>query len=840
MCEEPTHLPQWFDHLVERFFPERRRKKKVDESGPKRFVDGYPFPSLTPRLLEASSAATLQWPRSEGGGRAWIRHSESLGVSPAEHQVRIREEGEEITELDGHQSGTRIIIPNYLDKLVEIAPGEVAEFRTGIEHLTFGQALDQAWSNLNTQSGPPRPYVPKHEVHIIPFEEWKNSELSMIEPLMPEDDWVLMYHNDGCKTLDEMYESLDSIPKEAKWSQRQIKKGRKLYPFYRREKEAHLEYLEHYKTDYEWELEYEKAMDNLRESSKDRSDWGTTVFSNDVPSSWHPNTVGFYTSQVEAILEPLKVRLITKGDAYGQWVGRFFQKGLWNYLQKYPQFRLTGRTIDLSELHGILLRERLLIPLILSKAGYSSETSERYLFSRKGPDGEDIDDSEWVSGDYSAATDGLNIQATKKVYEKPLEAQDYGHKLRQVLRSILYEQMIIYPVDPRSKEKPKARYEGSVFQRNGQLMGSIVSFPILCIVNFLAYWDTFEEYFQVEVDPTALPVLVNGDDILFRCNKEFYRLWLRKIDSVMFKLSLGKNYVHRSILMINSCMFRYSSRNGVDFFTEIPFFNVGILTGQSKVTGRENVKSKPLDALWKETLRGSSDPQRALRRFIHYNIRDVVTSTNSGEYNLFIPRWRGGLGLEPVDSFHITSFQRRLGTLIEERRRAQMKKGEYPHGLALGIVRQAESIVVKNKHFHRLIEVPYSYQGPFEDFVTTPIDDQIPSALLAENTFDPDVPEKVRFPRNLSVLREENTPRMSTSRLLEKEPRIYEVPYDPHHVLGVSVDKYIYWTPGHEEFQGFSGLSNLSSKGEMPERTPGVEGWRLMAHYLSEDVMGPD
>jgi hypothetical protein len=55
------------------------------------------------------------------------------------------------------------------------------------------------------------------------------------------------------------------------------------------------------------------------------------------------------------VLEPLKVRLITKGSAYPQWISRFFQKGLWDYLQKYPQFALTGRPMDASDLAGILL-----------------------------------------------------------------------------------------------------------------------------------------------------------------------------------------------------------------------------------------------------------------------------------------------------------------------------------------------------------------------------------------------------------------------------------------------------------------------------------------------------
>ena len=50
-----------------------------------------------------------------------------------------------------------------------------------------------------------------------------------------------------------------------------------------------------------------------------------------------------------------------------------------------------------------------------------------------------------------------------------------------------------------------------------------------------------------------MPVRVNGDDILFKCNDEFYHhYWKPAIDAIGFTLSAGKNYVSDKFLTVNS------------------------------------------------------------------------------------------------------------------------------------------------------------------------------------------------------------------------------------------------------------------------------------------------
>jgi len=269
---------------------------------------------------------------------------------------------------------------------------------------------------------------------------------------------------------------------------------------------------------------------------------------------------------VSAVLEPLKVRLITKGNSLRYWISRSYQKSLWEHLKKYPQFSPTNRPLGTIDFVSLLDREKHL----------------------------NLNFPNWVSGDYSAATDNLDIAFTKLAFEESLTHLHFDDdRYRAVLRSVLYEQTIHYPDSQNhwGDLEPLA-------QTTGQLMGSTLSFPILCSVNIVAYWAALEEYTNTTISLRDLPVLVNGDDILFRADDRLYALWLKHIDSVGFTLSLGKNYVHPTILTMNSQVFHY--HNGG--FTALPFLNTGLLTSQSKITGSTDAQSMPIWACYNNTI----------------------------------------------------------------------------------------------------------------------------------------------------------------------------------------------------------------------------------------------
>lgn len=318
---------------------------------------------------------------------------------------------------------------------------------------------------------------------------------------------------------------------------------------------------------------------------------------------------------VHAILEPLKVRLITKGSTMRQWVAGHMQKALWGHLQRFPQFVLTGRTLDRFILSDLLERER--------------------SVAKRVPPGLGDIFTDWISGDYAAATDTLDIRHTKAVFEMALLHVDWSPKHQDVLRSVLYEQTIHYPKDA----------QPAFVQRTGQLMGSVLSFPVLCIVNLVTYWVALEEFTGMEFDLSELPVLINGDDILFRACDPFYELWQEKSRAAGFELSLGKNYTHAHYFTVNSELWSCSD-GSPSTLTKHEFLNVGLLTGQSKITGRSNVAILPLWDLYNLVLKGAIDPVRAHRRFLHYHKHSISVTTSQGRFNIAAHKFKGGLGFE--------------------------------------------------------------------------------------------------------------------------------------------------------------------------------------------------
>ena len=412
-------------------------------------------------------------------------------------------------------------------------------------------------------------------------------------------------------------------------------------------------------------------------------------------------------AKVSEVLEPLKVRLVTKGPAHRYWASRQAQRNMLGQLQSHPQFTLTGKPLERSDLSSLLLRERSLGVKLGLKHLFDSEPN-------------------WVSGDYAAATDGLNINYTKAVFEDYLSKlicpqtynlRDYAvineryEKLKEVLRSVLYEHDLVYKVNLETglKKNPTC-----ITQGNGQLMGSTLSFPILCAINLATYWTALEKYLGTPVRKLDdLPVLINGDDILFRADDRLYSLWQGEIDKVGFKLSLGKNYTHKNYLTVNSELYHFDPC--LESFSKLGYLNAGLLTGQSKLTGRKNVRILPLWDLWNKVHEGAHNPQRAMRRFIHYNQTGIRRITCDGKYNLFLPFERGGLGFSVPEgyNFNLTNFQRRYACFMEEKYFSQ--PDETPT-IALISKKASAKLVV--------------YRKP--DFVLVPKDDPTPDYIEKE------------------------------------------------------------------------------------------------------------
>jgi hypothetical protein len=343
-------------------------------------------------------------------------------------------------------------------------------------------------------------------------------------------------------------------------------------------------------------------------------------------------------ANVAAVLEPLKVRTITAMPAILTNRARPLQKKMHSLLKRFPQFVLISRPLAPTDFLDLLDRE---------KKCFSSTEGFR-----------------WASGDFSSATDRLDIRVTKEVFLEFSTFLFLTDDERQNLKRLLWPVQLSYP-DPGGLLANLFEESGiphsyhdlkhvDVLQQNGQLMGSVLSFPILCVINLLCYYRALNSYLGKIVPVIDLPVLINGDDICFRCDSRLYDLWKEETSSAGFKLSLGKNYLNSHFVTINSEL--YDTRT----FHRHEFFNVGLLIGQSKLGSkkkltdgselsvRQHAMDKPLNSQFDEVIRGAHDPERARKRFLHYHILQIKEDTRFGLINLFLPSLYGGLNFQPT------------------------------------------------------------------------------------------------------------------------------------------------------------------------------------------------
>lgn len=380
-------------------------------------------------------------------------------------------------------------------------------------------------------------------------------------------------------------------------------------------------------------------------------------------------------AQVRGITEPLKVRIITAMAALSTYISKTMQKALWNYLARFPCFALITQPFSEDLLHQML-------------------SNHRALYG---------EDSEWdfVSGDYSAATDNLKIQATKMVLDliitklSPSDASLAPH-----LREILLEQVLVYPRD--AQQPP-------VLQANGQLMGSVLSFPILCILNLYTFFKTLDLQVQCDLisgrrSYKSLPVLINGDDILFRANQVRYDRWKVAGSAIGFELSLGKNFVHRRFFTVNSLPLEYISGRhtlapliklgsvqasllswadiedapygtfesrkvvSLDSVTVHGFLNVGLLVGLSKTSTGVRQDSVPLNGWFSGAILGSMYPTKMTNFFLNYHSREIKRQTTFGSrvLNIYAHPYLGGLGfpVPPGVEPRFSEHQRALASYL--------------------------------------------------------------------------------------------------------------------------------------------------------------------------------
>lgn len=328
------------------------------------------------------------------------------------------------------------------------------------------------------------------------------------------------------------------------------------------------------------------------------------------------------------LAEPLKVRVITKCPPYSQFVLKPLQKFMWRRLRSHPAFELVGTPITLDILH--------------KRFGINNALKWKYL-----------------SGDYKDASNEIFSYASEAALDQILfgifEGSDIPAPIQDLLRDISFKALTRFTY---LDEGGKSRLN----QVHGQLMGSIMSFPILCIVNAALCRRAFEESTSRRVSLRDCPLLVNGDDCLFLADDKIHNYWHEHAKFYGLTPSIGKTYYSDEFVNINSTTFtiRWLYPFGNRFqFELVQYVNMGLLTGKK----RSSVGSRELslDTVYDKFSSFSHisfeikrlTPDFLFERVYKMYLKKVSNLMKQHQLVLpyFVPKEFGGLGLYPYAPF---------------------------------------------------------------------------------------------------------------------------------------------------------------------------------------------
>jgi hypothetical protein len=189
----------------------------------------------------------------------------------------------------------------------------------------------------------------------------------------------------------------------------------------------------------------------------------------------------------------------------------------------------------------------------------------------------------------------------------------------------------------------------------GQLMGSLVSFVVLCVGNAAVTRKALELSTGTCQSLQTCPILINGDDGLVRGPDSFFRLWSQFSTLVGLKPSLGKVYHCERYANINSTSF-WLDKTG--WLQHIPYVNMGLVCGLKRSSASLDASdafdaagsySSSIGARHRALL--SSCPVDLIepvhRLYLSFN-EDLLRSL--GPVPWYVPEEFGGIGLCPVYS----------------------------------------------------------------------------------------------------------------------------------------------------------------------------------------------
>jgi len=426
--------------------------------------------------------------------------------------------------------------------------------------------------------------------------------------------------------------------------------------------------------------------------------------------------------------EPFKVRCITAGPPMTYTALKPIQEWLWGVLKEESVFQLIGTPVT----EEIVLGQ-------LGRLGLGEE---------------------FISGDYKASTDNLHSWVSECLLEALMECvsetlvglNDSNDPLRKwlpmiecLMRRALTGHSILNPKynDIYRMGVDEIPEDGFQPQKEGQLMGSIISFPFLCLANAAlcrfamevndgGNYKVVDRYIE---GYTTARLLINGDDCVFPGKAGLFETWEKIAAFGGLESSVGKTFCSKRFMTINSCQYSYSESTSsweddsgqiFDYAYEtIKYVNMGLVYCQKK----DGTRGKPyyrMGAVHRD-LERTCPPElfgAASTVFLREGKKKkyrVVTDKKGrkvigpdGEYEMcernfhslndagvpwYLPEWLGGVGLVP-DSKILNNHIQKISLMGASKIRENMAEYWVPRSLK----------ETDEWRFHKL------YQKSMEDF----------------------------------------------------------------------------------------------------------------------------
>jgi len=325
---------------------------------------------------------------------------------------------------------------------------------------------------------------------------------------------------------------------------------------------------------------------------------------------------------IQALYEALKMRCITKGTAGYNYLGKWLQRVMHSVMRKHPVFELIGKQVS-SE--------------VLSTAG----KNRRPVSS--------LDEGEfWLSGDYKDATNQMRGWVCDTAFDSVCNVLEIPRELQGHLRKTLTKHTFYDPRFPGDRERSRSQTEG-------QLMGSILSFPFLCLINAAVLRWSMELSEGKTLRLWQCRLKVNGDDFLCPMTKYGRIVWRQIISFVGWSESQGKSYFSKRFAMINSRMF-LPSPDGLEMVSQL---KCGLMTGAGKTGSIGALSLENIGNAAKELVKYCPEEWRDAALSLFIKKHSVLLKT-AGLRSWGLPNWVGGVGL-PIP---ISTKDRRLALTV--------------------------------------------------------------------------------------------------------------------------------------------------------------------------------